>query len=184
MSDNSLKYAPRTHVTTVIVGAGQAGMSASYYLCQSGIDHVVLERYKRFHAWKEDRWDSFCLVTPNWQCKLPDFPYRGDDPTGFMVKDEIIAYVEGFCESFNAPLREGVTVTRVEKVNGIFQVDTDQGLWSADNVIIASGGYDRPITPASWTRAFHRYTPSPIVARQISRMARALSLAPASPACR
>ena len=78
MSDNSLKYAPRTHVTTVIVGAGQAGMSASYYLCQSGIDHVVLERYKRFHAWKEDRWDSFCLVTPNWQCKLPDFPYRGE----------------------------------------------------------------------------------------------------------
>ena len=176
MSDNSLKYAPRTHVTTVIVGAGQAGMSASYYLCQSGIDHVVLERYKRFHAWKEDRWDSFCLVTPNWQCKLPDFPYRGDDPTGFMVKDEIIAYVEGFCESFNAPLREGVTVTRVEKVNGILTMSLSR-----------PGGTtarSRRPSPASWTRAFHRYTPSPIVARQISRMARALSLAPASPACR
>ncbi|MDF1669960.1 MAG: MSMEG_0569 family flavin-dependent oxidoreductase [Roseovarius sp.] len=148
MSVNPVTLAPRTHVTTVIVGAGQAGMSASYYLCQADIDHVVLERHQRFHAWKEDRWDSFCLVTPNWQCKLPDFPYRGEDPTGFMVKDEIIDYVEAFCDSFDAPLREGVTVTRIEKIDGIFEVDTDQGLWSADHVIIASGGYDRPVTPS------------------------------------
>lgn len=147
MPINPLTRMPRTHVTVVIVGAGQAGMSASYYLCEAGVDHVVLERYKRFHAWKENRWDSFCLVTPNWQCKLPNFPYRGNDPTGFMVKDEIVNYVEGFCDSFDAPLREGVTVTRVEKVNDIFEVDTDQGLWSADNVVVASGGYDRPITP-------------------------------------
>ncbi|MBU1834421.1 MAG: MSMEG_0569 family flavin-dependent oxidoreductase [Alphaproteobacteria bacterium] len=147
MPVHPLKATTRTHVTTVIIGAGQAGMSASYYLCQAGIDHVVLERHQRFHAWKADRWDSFCLVTPNWQCKLPDFPYRGDDPTGFMVKDEIVDYVEGFCNSFDAPLREGVTVTRVEKMGALFEVDTDHGLWSADHVIVASGGYDKPITP-------------------------------------
>ncbi len=147
MPVHPLTSAPRTHVTTVIIGAGQAGMSASYYLCQAGIDHVVLERHQRFHAWKADRWDSFCLVTPNWQCRLPDWPYRGDDPTGFMVKDQIVDYVEGFCNSFDAPLREGVTVTRVAKTDHGFAVDTDQGLWSADHVIVASGGYDRPITP-------------------------------------
>ncbi|WP_237058546.1 MSMEG_0569 family flavin-dependent oxidoreductase [Loktanella sp. M215] len=147
MPVHPLKPAARTHVTTVIVGAGQAGMSASYYLCQAGVDHVVLERHQRFHAWKADRWDSFCLVTPNWQCKLPDWPYRGDDPTGFMLKDQIVEYVEGFCESFDAPLHEGVTVIRVEKVGAGFEVDTDQGLWSCDHVIIASGGYDTPITP-------------------------------------
>ncbi|SEN56395.1 putative flavoprotein involved in K+ transport [Loktanella fryxellensis] len=148
MSVHPLKPAPRTHVTTVVVGAGQAGMSASYYLCRAGVDHVVLERHQRFHAWKADRWDSFCLVTPNWQCRLPDYPYRGDDPTGFMVKDQIVDYVEGFCNSFAAPLQEGVTVTRVQKVGGVFEVDTDRGLWSADHVIVASGGYDTPITPA------------------------------------
>lgn len=137
----------RTHVPVVIVGAGQAGMSASYYLCRAGIDHVVLERHQRFHAWKEDRWDSFCLVTPNWQCKLPDFPYCGDDPTGFMLKQEIIDYVEAFARSFDTPLHEGVTVTRVEKTGSLFEVDTDQGLWSADHVIVASGGYDRPVVP-------------------------------------
>ena len=147
MPVHHLKPAPRTHVTTVVVGAGQAGMSASYYLCRAGIDHVVLERHARFHAWKADRWDSFCLVTPNWQCRLPDYPYRGDDPTGFMLKDQIVDYVEGFCATFDAPLREGVTVTRVEKVGDRFEVDTDRGLWSADHVIVASGGYDRPIVP-------------------------------------
>jgi putative flavoprotein involved in K+ transport len=147
MPVHPLKPHSRTHVPVLIVGAGQAGMSASYYLCRAGVDHVVLERHKRFHAWKYDRWDSFCLVTPNWQCKLPDFPYRGDDPEGFMLKDQIVDYVEAFCDSFDAPLHEGVTVTRVEKVEDIFEVDTDQGSWTADQVIVASGGYDRPITP-------------------------------------
>ncbi|KMK66689.1 MSMEG_0569 family flavin-dependent oxidoreductase [Puniceibacterium sp. IMCC21224] len=148
MSVHQLTPDARTSVTVAIVGAGQAGMSASYHLCRAGIDHVVLERHKRFHSWKTDRWDTFCLVTPNWQCKLPDWPYRGDDPEGFMLKNQIIDYVEGFADSFDAPLREGVTVTRVERgPEGRFQVDTDHGLWSADHVIVASGGYDRPITP-------------------------------------
>ncbi len=138
----------RAHVSVAIIGAGQAGLSASYYLCRAGIPHVVLERSTRFHAWKAQRWDSFCLVTPNWQCKLPDWPYRGDDPEGFMLKDQIVEYVEGFADSFDAPLHEGTSVTRVaRRADGGFDVDTDAGLWSADHVIVASGGYDQPITP-------------------------------------
>jgi len=138
----------RTRIPVVIVGAGQAGLSASWYLCRAGVAHVVLERHTRFHAWKNQRWDSFCLVTPNWQCRLPGFPYAGDDPDGFMPKDEIVNYVEAFADSFDAPLREGVTVTRVERTeDGRFDVDSDGGHWSAAHVIVASGGYDRPVTP-------------------------------------
>ncbi len=103
----------RTYTPVLIIGAGQAGLSASYHLSRAGVDHVVLERFTAFHAWKENRWDSFCLVTPNWQCRLPDFPYAGDDPHGFMVKDQIIDYVNGFTASFDPPLYEGVEVTRV-----------------------------------------------------------------------
>ncbi|SFQ65275.1 putative flavoprotein involved in K+ transport [Roseivivax halotolerans] len=150
MPIHDLTAAPeaRTHLPVVIIGAGQAGMSASWHLCQAGVEHVVLERNTRFHAWKNQRWDSFCLVTPNWQCRLPGFPYSGDDPGGFMLKDEIVEYVEAFAESFDAPLREGVTVSRVARdAAGRIEVDTDGGLWSADHVIVASGGYDRPITP-------------------------------------
>ena len=86
----------RTQIPVAIIGAGQAGLSASWYLCREGVEHVVLERNTRFHAWKKQRWDSFCLVTPNWQCKLPGFPYNGGDPEGFMVKDDIVDYVEAF----------------------------------------------------------------------------------------
>ena len=148
MSIHAITPAKRQAVSVAIVGAGQAGLSASYYLCRAGIEHVVLERHTRFHAWKNARWDSFCLVTPNWQCKLPDYPYAGDDPEGFMGKDQIVEYVEGFADSFEAPLYEGVAVTRVaRRADGAFDIDTDRGLWSADQLIVASGAYDRPITP-------------------------------------
>lgn len=138
-----------TPIPVLVVGAGQAGLSASYHLTRRGIEHVVLERYRAFHSWREDRWDSFCLVTPNWQCRLPDHPYSGDDPHGFMQKDEIVAFCESFASTFDAPLHEGVTVAGIEHLpDGRFAVTTDAGDWIADHVIIASGGYDMPITPA------------------------------------
>jgi hypothetical protein len=85
-----------THHSVIIVGGGQAGLSLSYYLKQRGIDHLVIEKHDPVHAWRDQRWDSFCLVTPNWQCKLPDWEYSGPDPHGFMRKDEIIDYLDGF----------------------------------------------------------------------------------------
>ena len=136
-------------VSVVVVGGGQAGLSASYYLCQFGIDHVVLERSKRFHSWKNDRWDSFCLVTPNWQCRLPDWPYTGKDPDGFMTKNELIEYLEGFAKSFNSPLLEGIRVTGVSKgSDGKFQVQTSDGSWTASKVILATGSYDQQQKPS------------------------------------
>ena len=102
------------HVPVVVVGGGQAGLSMSWCLTQEAVEHVVLERHTVAHSWKEDRWESFCLVTPNWQCTLPGHPYAGDDPDGFMVRDEIVDYVESYAASFDAPVREGVTVTSVE----------------------------------------------------------------------
>ncbi|QHQ34354.1 MSMEG_0569 family flavin-dependent oxidoreductase [Algicella marina] len=149
MSVHQLNAETRSRTDVIVIGAGQAGMSASYYLCRAGIEHVVFERSERFHTWKNERWDTFCLVTPNWQCRLPDFPYRGKDPEGFMLKDEIVDYVEGFAGSFDAPLWEGVRVTRVaELAEGGFEVDTTAGNWHAAHVIVASGGYDTPILPA------------------------------------
>ncbi len=68
----------------IVVGGGQAGLSASYYLKEYGIDHTVIDKGKIGDTWRLKRWDSFCLVTKNWQCNLPGFPYDGDDPEGFM----------------------------------------------------------------------------------------------------
>ena len=137
----------RNHAPVVIVGGGQAGLSVSRHLRKRGIEHVVFERYRRFHSWRENRWDTFCLVTPNWQCLLPDFPYDGDDPDGFMLKDEIVDYLDRFAASFDPPLHEGVTVTRIARHGGGYVVETSAGVWTADQVVIASGGYDTPIVP-------------------------------------
>ncbi|MEB3735447.1 MSMEG_0569 family flavin-dependent oxidoreductase [Halopseudomonas pachastrellae] len=132
----------------MIIGGGQAGLSASYYLQQQGVDHLLLEKSALTNAWRTQRWDAFCLVTPNWQCQLPGYPYAGDDPHGFMKKDEIIAYLDGFIEMVNPPCRTEVTVQQVKpRAQGGYLVRTSDGEFTADQVIVASGGYQVPIIP-------------------------------------
>ncbi|QAZ39238.1 MSMEG_0569 family flavin-dependent oxidoreductase [Methylibium sp. Pch-M] len=136
------------HHSVAIVGGGQAGLSLSYYLQQRGIDHIVLEKRSPLHAWRTQRWDSFCLVTPNWQCKLPGWEYAGSDPHGFMKKDEIIEYLDGFVKHVAAPVRSGLTVQRAAtRAGGGFEIATSQGRYSADQLVVASGGYHQPIIP-------------------------------------
>ena len=65
---------PVAHHSVAVIGGGQAGLSISWYLASSGIDHVVLEKERAGQAWRAARWDTFCLVTPIWQCQLPGFP--------------------------------------------------------------------------------------------------------------
>jgi putative flavoprotein involved in K+ transport len=139
---------PVARHSVAVIGGGQAGLSISWYLTQSGIDHVVLERERAAHTWRAERWDSFCLVTPNWQCQLPGFPYSGSDPHGFMLRDEIVDYMDGFVASFDPPLQEGVTVQhlRSDDQHG-FQLETTDGIHSAQQVVIATGAYQIPVIP-------------------------------------
>ncbi|CAN5795276.1 MSMEG_0569 family flavin-dependent oxidoreductase [soil metagenome] len=139
---------PPIHHSVAIIGAGQAGLSLSHYLKQRGIDHIVLEKQDPVHAWRDQRWDTFCLVTPNWQCKLPGWEYAGDDPHGFMKKDEIIEYLSGFVKHVDAPLLSHVAVKRVApRARGGFELATNKGDFTADQVVVASGGYHLPIIP-------------------------------------
>lgn len=136
------------HQPVVIVGGGQAGLSMSYCLTQRNVDHIVLERNRIGHEWRERRWDSFCLVTPNWQCQLPNFPYTGDDPDGFMPREEIAHYINAFARSFNPPVFEGVTATRLRRDRkGRYLVGTNQGELIADQVVLATGPYQVPLIP-------------------------------------
>ena len=136
------------HLDVIVIGGGQAGLSASCLLKQQGIAHVVLEKHRIGHAWRSERWDTFCLVTPNWQCALPGFAYDGDDPQGFMVKDQIVDYVERFAASFDADVHEGVAVRRLApRPAGGFEVITNQGRLTADRVVVAVGGYHDEIVP-------------------------------------
>jgi len=136
------------HVPVVVVGGGQAGLSASWHLAEQGIEHVILERHRIANSWREDRWDSFCLVTPNWQCRLPGHPYHGGDPDGFMVRDEIVDYVEAFARKLDPPILEGVAVHEVREGEGApFALSTSSGELTSDQVILAVGGYHTPKLP-------------------------------------
>jgi putative flavoprotein involved in K+ transport len=140
--------ARRTDRPVLVVGAGHAGLSMSYCLKQRGIEHLVLERDRVAQDWRDARWDSFCLVTPNWQCRLPGFPYEGDDPHGFMTRDEMVAHIDDYAASFRAPVMEGVEVAELRRdPEGGFVLDTSAGQFTAGEVVIATGGYHLPRIP-------------------------------------
>ncbi|MGI9501082.1 MAG: NAD(P)-binding domain-containing protein [Geminicoccaceae bacterium] len=131
----------------LIVGAGQGGLSASFFLTRAGIAHRILDRGGVGHAWEAHRWDSFCLVTPNWTVNLPGLPYAGDDPDGFMLRDEFVHHLKDWAKSFDAPVEGGVDVLRIVKERSGFRLRTDQGDMRARAVIVATATYQHPKIP-------------------------------------
>lgn len=135
-------------IDTVVIGGGQAGLAISYYLNQEGREHVVLERAPAVaNAWRNQRWDSFTLVTPNFQVRMPGAEYRGTDPYGFMPLAEVVEYFDGYVERFHLPVHCGVEVFSVEKMGEEYLVRTSEGDFEAANVVIATGLYQAPKIP-------------------------------------
>ena len=131
----------------VIIGAGPAGLATSHELVQAGVEHVVLERGRIGQSWR-GRWDSFCLVTPNWSVQLPGGAYAGDDPDGFMPRDDIVRHLVRYATTFEAPVREGIEVMSLEALErGGFLLRTAGGEMRARTVVVASGAYQRPHRP-------------------------------------
>lgn len=140
------------HIPVAVVGGGQAGLSVSWYLGEAGIDHQVIESKTPVHAWSSKRWDNFTLVTPNWHCKLPGYRYDGADPDGFMTRDEVVEWLNGWLDTFDAPLRTHTTVTRLNRTddNGfVLGLEGPEGpeQLSCDKVVVATGGYPLPVVP-------------------------------------
>jgi putative flavoprotein involved in K+ transport len=137
----------------VVVGGGQAGLAMSRCLADRGVEHVVLERGRVGERWRSERWESLRLLTPRWQARLPGWSYRGPDPDGFMGRDEVVRYLEGYARSFAAPVEGGVAVTAVERDGDGFRVSTDRGGWRCAAVVVATGHCDLPLVPARPRRA-------------------------------
>jgi len=136
------------HATdTIIVGAGQTGLAVSNILTAKGRDHVLFERGQVAESWRSERWDSLRLLTPNWMTRLPGWRYRGDDPDGFMRREEIVGFFDRYARSFGAPVQGDTTVELVRRTADGYRVVTDQGTWQTDNVVIATGANSQPHVP-------------------------------------
>ena len=131
----------------VIIGAGQAGLGLSYCLTQQGVDHVILEKGEIGRAWREDRWDSFCLVTPNWTITLPGAEYDGDNPEGFMYRDDFVRHLEAWAKSFDAPIQSYTEVLSVAKTDAGFKLETTAGLLESQRVVLSCATYQHPRMP-------------------------------------
>ena len=134
--------------TTVIVGAGHAGLAMSRRLTEASIDHVVLERGEVANSWRTERWPSLRLLTPNWQTVLPGYAYAGDDPDGFMAVSEVVETIASYAKHVEAPVQTNTTVESVRPNGDGYHVVTDQGTWEARTVVLASGACNRASTPA------------------------------------
>lgn len=133
--------------TTVVIGAGHAGLAASHFLSERAIDHVVLERGEVANSWRTERWDSLRLLTPNWQSRLPGHAYDGQDPDGYMTMGEVVGFIDRFAALVRAPVRTGTTVTSVRRTGGGYHVTTDRGSLACRTVVIASGACNLPAVP-------------------------------------
>jgi len=139
-------------IDTLIIGAGQAGLALSRLLTEAGRDHVVLERGRVGERWRTERWHSLALLTPNWANRLP-YDDEPEDPDAYLSRAAFVATLQRYAWSFGAPVREGTTVTAVERTGGGFRVRTDPGDWRARHVVVATGDCSVPAVPAFATSA-------------------------------
>ena len=137
----------RHETNTVVVGAGQAGLATSYWLSQRGVEHRILEQRPALGGAWQDRWDSFYLNTPNFSVSLPGKPYDGPEPDGFIARDATIDFFRRYARDIHAPVELDTTVTRIAPADAGFTLETDRGTWTARNVVLASGAFQRPRTP-------------------------------------
>ena len=134
-------------VTTVVIGAGHAGLAMSRCLTERSIDHVVLERGEVANSWRHERWDSLRLLTPSWQTRLPGHAYGGADPDGYMSMPEVIDFVTGYARLIEAPVETQTSVASVRATEDGYRVHTDRGEWRCETVVVASGAFNVPVVP-------------------------------------
>jgi putative flavoprotein involved in K+ transport len=141
---------PTERIETVVIGAGQAGLAMSHHLSAHGVEHVVLERGQVAQRWRSERWDSLCFQSPNWNMNLPGWPrLKADplaDPDAFSPLHEVTHYIERYAAAIRAPVRSACAARSLRRKPGsrALQVYTDDTLYEAQHVVVATGPYQVP----------------------------------------
>lgn len=136
-------------INTIVIGAGQAGIAASEHLGTLGIPHLVFERKRIAERWRTDRWDSLVANGPAWHDRFPNAEFSGVSPDAFATKAQVVDYFEAYARQINAPIRTGVNVERLDRNPGRrgFTLETNVGVFEAQNVIVATGPFQSPSIP-------------------------------------
>ncbi|ARU94036.1 flavin-containing monooxygenase [Tatumella citrea] len=136
-------------INTIVVGAGQAGIAMSEHLTQMGVAHVVFERNRIAERWRSERWDSLVANGPAWHDRFPSLKFDNIPQEMFPPKERMAQYFEDYVKMLNAPVRTGVEVYKVERLAGRsgFSVQTSVGEFEADNVVAATGPFQKPSFP-------------------------------------
>ncbi|MEQ8896214.1 MAG: NAD(P)/FAD-dependent oxidoreductase [Roseovarius sp.] len=134
---------------TLVVGGGQAGIAMSEHLGRLGVPHIVLERHRIAERWRSERWDSLVANGPAWHDRFPGMEFPRSGPDAFPGKEEVADYFVDYAKMIGAPVRCGVEVTQVRRNDGRpgFRAETSAGVIEAQNVVAATGPFQRPVIP-------------------------------------
>ena len=137
-------------IKTLVIGGGQAGLAMSAHLTERGEPHLVVERHRIAERWRSERWDSLVANGPAWHDRFPPRTFAQNDPDSFPSAAEVVRYFVGFAEQINAPIRCGVEVKSLRRTTdgGAFRAETSAGVIESQNVVAATGPFQRPIIPA------------------------------------
>jgi putative flavoprotein involved in K+ transport len=143
---NSFEEDSTRNLDVAIVGGGQAGLAMGYYLREQGLRFVIFERSDALApAWRE-RWDSLALFTSRRYSSLPGLAFSGD-PDGYPTRDEVIAYLERYGETFELPIELSTEVRRLSEADGRFVLQLEGRTATADQVVVAAGPFQTPYIP-------------------------------------
>ncbi|MCG6889783.1 MAG: NAD(P)/FAD-dependent oxidoreductase [Gammaproteobacteria bacterium] len=140
---------PIEKTDTLVVGAGQAGVAMSEHLSNRGVTHLVVERHRIAERWRSERWDSLVANGPAWHDRFPGLTFSDFDPDAFAPKERVADYFVDYAEMIKAPVRCGVEVREVRRNVGRpgFRVETSDGVIEANNVVAATGPFQKPVIP-------------------------------------
>ena len=143
---DSAEEGPAKHLEVAVVGGGQAGLAMGYYLREQGLRFAIFERGDSIApAWRE-RWDSLTLFTPRRYSALPGLPFPGD-PDGYPTRDEVIAYLERYAETFELPIKLNSEARGLSHEGGRFVLEVGGRTVTADQVVVATGPFQTPFVP-------------------------------------
>jgi len=135
------------HSDVLVVGGGQAGLAIGHHLARQGRSFRILEAADSPAAAWRSRWDSLRLFTPVRRSSLPGLPFPGD-PDHYPSRDEVVAYLTEYARHFDLPVALSTPVTRLSSADGGYVVESGAATYTADQVVVATGPFQVPRTPA------------------------------------